>query len=100
MQRVHLNSSLLSSVAYDAEGRTLHVWLRDKRHLVHHDISEAVYDNLVSAESAGFYYTCYIAPTGSKGRRTGTRTVIKLVAACLISMLLVSISATAIVGLS
>lgn len=100
MQQIPLNSRLISSVAYNADNQTLHVWLNDKRHVTHHNISEAVYNNLVSADSAGFYYTCYIARKEEAGARSGARTLGKLLAACLLSMLIVSISATSIAILS
>src|SRR5262249_43472816 len=55
MQQVPLASRLLASVAYNPDSRTLHVWFRNKRHATHQHISEAVYLNLINAESAGFY---------------------------------------------
>ena len=102
MQQVRVKSRLISSVAYNADTQTLHVWTNDKRHLTHTDISEAVYNNLVSAESAGFYYTYYIArkTAAGPGRRSSARTLSKIVAACAICMVLISISATSIAALS
>ena len=96
MQQIALDSRLLSSVAYNADSQTLHVWLRDRRHIIHHDVSEAIYTNLVNAESAGFYYTCYIARKEPRSARHTTRTVTKLVAACLLSIVLCSAFTTAL----
>jgi hypothetical protein len=98
MQHVPLDSRLLSAVGYNADSETLHVWLRDKRHVVHHGISEAIYANLLNAESAGFYYTCYIARNEPQAARHYTRTVVKLAAACLISIVLCSAFTTALAG--
>ncbi len=100
MQQVPIKSRLISSVAYNADSQTLHVWLHDKRHVTHYDVSEAVYNNLVSAESAGFYYTYFVARKDAPSRRNSARTVSRLIVACAISMLLVSISATSIAALS
>ena len=100
MQQVPLDSRLIASVAYNPDHQTLHVWLRDRRHAIHQNISEAIYNNLVSAESAGFYYTCYIARKEQPAPHHGARAVFRLVAACAISMLLISLSATSIAILS
>jgi hypothetical protein len=96
MQQVATNSRLISSVAYDPETHVLHVWMRNRRHFRHADITPAVYQNLISSESVGFYYTCYIAQSKEQGRRFSFRFLIKIVVACVITMFIVSLSATAI----
>jgi hypothetical protein len=98
MQQVALDSRLLSSVAYNADSQTLHVWLRSKRHVVHRDISEAIYANLINAESAGFYYTYYIARKEPQVARHYTRTAVKLAAACVLSIVLCGAFTTALAG--
>jgi len=96
MHQVPLDSRLLASVAYNADTQTLHVWLRNKRHVVHQDISEAIYSNLINADSVGFYYTCYIARKEQRAGRHAARTVVKLAIGGLISILMFCAFTTAL----
>jgi hypothetical protein len=98
MHQVPLDSRLLSAVAYNADSQTLHVWLRNKRHIVHHGISEAIYANLVNAESAGFYYTFYIARKERPAGQSSARIVAKLLVACVISILMIGASTSSLTG--
>jgi len=96
MQRVALNSRLISAVAFDADTEVLHVWLANRRHIRHANVTAAIYENLINADSAGFYYTCYIARSEDIADRRRPRFLVRLVVACILSTLLVSLSATAI----
>lgn len=60
MRRISLKSSLIDSVAYNSETASMRVWLQSGRHVMHQDVPEAVYLNLISAKSPGLYYTHFI----------------------------------------
>lgn len=94
MQRVPIQSRLISSVAYNADTQTLHVWFRNRKHVSHDNVSEAIYLNLVSADSAGFYYSCYLSRKREPARPYAAVIAAKLMAACILSLLLVGASAT------
>jgi hypothetical protein len=61
MQWKTLQSRLISEVAYDEPHEVLFVRLRTKQLKKYQNISPTMYENLVSAESPGFYYSYYIA---------------------------------------
>jgi surface polysaccharide O-acyltransferase-like enzyme len=96
MEWIDLRSRLIGSVAYNRETETLHVWLRSRRHVTHSDISEATFRNLVNAESAGFYYSYYIAGRNVAQNTSVLKTATKLVAVCAVAAVLFSASATEI----
>jgi hypothetical protein len=59
------------------------VWFHDNRCAVHHGVSEAMFRNLVEAESPGFYYRQYIADRGihrRAGLRLGTKWAVSVAA--------------------
>lgn len=81
MQCVALQSRLIASVAYYRSHQRLRVWFRGRGCAVHHGISEAMFRNLIEAESPGFYYRQYIADRGvhrSSGLRPRTKLMISL----------------------
>jgi hypothetical protein len=96
MQRITLKSRLISSVAYDEDTSVLHVWMANRRHVWHSNVSPAIYQNLINADSVGFYYTCYIAGSEAIAQHRRPRLLIRFVVACILSALLVTLSATAI----
>ena len=61
MEWIAMKSRLLSEIAYNPEREVLHVRLRNNTLKRYDDISPAVFENLRSAESPGFYFNYYIA---------------------------------------
>jgi hypothetical protein len=61
MQTVQLQSRLLASAGYNQETQSLHVWFKNRKHVIHAGVAEHVFRNLIEAESPGFYYTYYIS---------------------------------------
>ena len=66
MTRIPLMSRLIESVQYNPDTRTLHIWFRSRRHRAFSDIPPAKFENLINADSPGFYYAYYIAPIAKK----------------------------------
>ena len=60
MQQVPIESKTIASIAYNEETSALHVWMRRGRHLIHYNITKAMFENLASAEEPDFYYKTYI----------------------------------------
>jgi hypothetical protein len=71
MECVSIDSRLIASAAYYRRDRKLCVWFNSGRCAWHDDISEAMFRNLAKAESAGFYYSNYIAKLRRKGAQKG-----------------------------
>jgi len=66
MTRIPLTSRLIESVQYSPDTRALHIWFRSRRHRTFSDIPPAKFENLIHADSPGFYYAYYIAPIAQK----------------------------------
>lgn len=83
MECVALHSRLIASAAYYRPSGTLRVWFHNNRCAVHDGVSEAMFRNLVEAESPGFYYRQYIADRDvhhSTGLRPGVKLALSLAA--------------------
>lgn len=50
------NSSMLSSVSYDTETKELTVTFANGKQYIYEDADLSIYDNLISAQSAGKYF--------------------------------------------
>ena len=61
MECVSLNSRLISSATYYRGAKKLRVWFHSGRYAIHDNVTAGVFDNLVNADSPGFYYKNYIA---------------------------------------
>ena len=51
-----VNSSMLSSVSYDTEENEMTVTFNNGRSYVYEDVDRNIYENLISAKSAGAYF--------------------------------------------
>lgn len=51
-----MQSSMLSGCSYDDETKELTVTFSNSKNYVYEDVDKAIYDSLVSAESAGKYF--------------------------------------------
>jgi hypothetical protein len=58
---IAVQSKLISEIAYDGRLGVLHVRLRNGEEVTHEDVAPQMVDNLLTAESPGFYYSFYIA---------------------------------------
>jgi hypothetical protein len=64
MECVLIQSKLIASAAYYRNAGKLCVWFHSGKSAWHENISDAIFKNLVHADSPGFYYNTYI-----RGRR-------------------------------
>jgi hypothetical protein len=55
MKRVQVSSSNVASVGYDDESRTLEIGFHNGSVYQYFDVPRAVYESLISADSAGSY---------------------------------------------
>jgi hypothetical protein len=86
MECVSIQSRLIASAAYYRRDGKLCVWFNSGRCAWHHNIGEAMFRNLANAESAGVYYSNYIASHKTpQGRRAGA--IPRLAAFALLSIL-------------
>jgi len=53
-------SSVIKSADYDPEARTLDVTFRTGRRYTYFDVSEDIFDALITASSAGEYFNAHI----------------------------------------
>ena len=60
MHHQPINSRLIKSVRYDEQAQHLEVELRSGKLRQFNHIPKFVYDNLITAESPGWYYTYHI----------------------------------------
>jgi hypothetical protein len=60
MQKQSINSRLIKSVRYDEQAQLLEVELRSGKLRQFTGVRKTVYDNLLAAESPGWYYTYHI----------------------------------------
>ncbi len=60
MERMPINSKTIEAVAYNEDTGSIHVWMRNRRHLIHGNISKAMFENMVSTDDPDFYYRVYI----------------------------------------
>jgi len=91
MECVIVKSKLIASVAYYRDTQKLRVWFHNGRSTTHENITSEVFQNLVSAESPGFYYQYYIA-TRRKSRATRPGNVRKLAAAIAVAVAMLGAS--------
>lgn len=57
---VQVNSTLLATLAYDAAETTLQIAFRDGSVYRYFEVPEVVYHGLLTAESPGSYFNCWI----------------------------------------
>lgn len=50
------NSSMLSNASYDTEEREMTVTFNNDRSYIYEDVDKSIYENLISAKSAGAYF--------------------------------------------
>jgi hypothetical protein len=61
MECVSFNSRMIASAAYYPNLQKLVVWLTSGRSSTYEDVPHNVFNNLVAAESPGYYYSQFIA---------------------------------------
>jgi hypothetical protein len=91
MECVSIQSRLISSAAYYRRDGKLCVWFNSGQCAWHDNVSEAMFQNLAKAESAGLYYSNYIA--GRRRHRERKAGMLpKTAAFVLLSVLMVGLS--------
>jgi len=91
MECVSIQSRLISSAAYYRRDGKLCVWFNSGQCAWHDNVSEAMFRNLANAESAGLYYSNYIAGRRKHGERKASR-LPKMAAFALLSVLMLGLS--------
>ncbi len=61
MEWIKLNSKLISEAAYDEADLALHVRFHNGSEKVFSSVFKHTFENLISAESPGFFYATYIS---------------------------------------
>ncbi len=64
MERIHVSSSNLVSVGYDAESRVLEIEFTSGAVYQYFDVPPHLYSGLISATSHGQYFSAYIRKGG------------------------------------
>jgi hypothetical protein len=95
MECVVVKSRLISSAAYYNASGKLCVWFQTGKCAVHDNISDAVFRNLISAESPGFYYHNFISRTKKSGQ-VKPSPIRRLAAALILTIAMLHGSATVI----
>src|SRR4051794_16995385 len=91
MECVSIQSRLIASAAYYRRDGKLCVWFNSGRCAWHDNISDAMFQNLAKAESAGLYYSNHIARHRQpQSRKAGA--IPRLAAFALLSILMVGLS--------
>lgn len=70
MKRISIQSRLIQSIAHDSKTGALHVWFRNGKHRIHQNVSAEIVENLISAESPGFYYSYSLYEPASLAERS------------------------------
>ena len=60
MERVQVNSRIITAVAYDMKSSRLEIEFRDGKIEPYTNVPEEIYRNLLSADSPGSYYRHHI----------------------------------------
>lgn len=91
MECVSIQSRLISSAAFYRREGKLCVWFNSGQCVWHDNVSEAMFQNLAKAESAGLYYSNYIAGRRRHSERKASP-LAKMAAFALLSVLMVGLS--------
>lgn len=51
-----VKSSMLSEIAYDADGNRLHIRFSGGKEYVYHDVAQSLHDDMMAAESIGEFF--------------------------------------------
>ena len=54
-EKIHVQSSNVEAVAYEAESMTLHVWFNSDSHYCYSGVPEDLYQGLLYADSVGSF---------------------------------------------
>lgn len=65
MEWIKVRSKLISEIAYDEAGHELHIRFQSRAEKVFPNIPKHMFENLLTAESPGFYYATYISEHAS-----------------------------------
>jgi hypothetical protein len=95
MECVSIQSRLISSAAYYRREGKLCVWFNSGQCVWHDNVSDAMFQNLAKAESAGLYYSNYIAGRRRHQERKASR-LPKMAVFALLSVLMVGVSGAVI----
>lgn len=60
MERIPIQSRVIQSNTHDSASDTLYVGFRNGEHRIHPNVSVKMLENLISAESPGFYYSYHL----------------------------------------
>lgn len=63
MERKSVESSNIAEVGYDADYATLEVMFKDGKIYQYFDVPENVYDEMLSSDSVGRYFTVHVRGT-------------------------------------
>ncbi|TCR81549.1 KTSC domain-containing protein [Rhizobium sp. BK376] len=66
MEKILVNSRLISAVRYDSSLARLEIEFKSGRVVPYSDIPEQVYKNLINADSPGSYYRHHILERGPR----------------------------------
>ncbi|WP_188079877.1 KTSC domain-containing protein [Neorhizobium sp. P12A] len=66
MEKILVNSRLISAVRYDSSLARLEIEFKSGRIVPYSDIPEQVYKNLINADSPGSYYRHHILERGPR----------------------------------